>query len=270
MIVDAVICTYNSGKTLEKCLESIVRAVPVGNIWIVDNFSTDNTVEVAEKFGANIVKTRLSLAESRKLSFGLAETELFCSFDSDIVLPQDWFKQVYEVYLKASGKVGVVWGLTIDQNCLYGEYEKTFYRLKNPCKMSITHMPNMLVNKKAVEGLYFPECLLSGSIAHEDYWFKKYVRSRGFQVLTAPVVVDHYHTINRLEKAFWYGAGERVIGRTNFTRLIRSQLLSFIKALLCGVVSRKIMVFPYMVHYNFNLMRGWLGWTKFLVLRREK
>ena len=57
MIVSVVIPTYNSEKTLEKCLKSIGKQT-YGNIEIiaVDEFSEDETVEIAKSYGAKIIQ----------------------------------------------------------------------------------------------------------------------------------------------------------------------------------------------------------------------
>jgi len=57
MIVSVVIPTYNSEKTLEKCLKSIGEQT-YGNIEIiaVDKFSEDETVEIAKSYGARVIQ----------------------------------------------------------------------------------------------------------------------------------------------------------------------------------------------------------------------
>ena len=50
-LVSVIIPTYNSSRTLEKCLESIKNQTYKNiEIIVVDNNSTDNTKEIAKKF----------------------------------------------------------------------------------------------------------------------------------------------------------------------------------------------------------------------------
>ncbi len=50
-LVSVIIPTYNSSRTLEKCLESIKNQTYKNvEIIVVDNNSTDNTKEIAKKY----------------------------------------------------------------------------------------------------------------------------------------------------------------------------------------------------------------------------
>jgi glycosyltransferase involved in cell wall biosynthesis len=54
--VNVVILTYNEERNLPACLESL--AAWVSQIFVVDSFSTDRTVEIARECGANVVQHR--------------------------------------------------------------------------------------------------------------------------------------------------------------------------------------------------------------------
>ena len=56
-MVSVVIPTYNSEKTLEKCLKSIMdQTFKNIEIIVVDRFSEDRTVEIAKRYGARIIQ----------------------------------------------------------------------------------------------------------------------------------------------------------------------------------------------------------------------
>ena len=53
MKVDVVLITKNSAThtpVFEKCLRSVYREVPVERLIVVDDFSTDSTLKILEKF----------------------------------------------------------------------------------------------------------------------------------------------------------------------------------------------------------------------------
>ena len=55
-LVSVIIPTYNSSRTLEKCLESIKNQTYKNiEIIVVDNNSTDNTKEIAKKFADKVI-----------------------------------------------------------------------------------------------------------------------------------------------------------------------------------------------------------------------
>ena len=120
MKVDVLVCTYNSGRYLDACLKSIKDNVPVNNLWVIDKYSSDDTVKIARKFNANILQSDVSLAESRKLGFNAVETPLFVNVDSDIVLCENWFTELMKFW--TGDKVGCVWGVDINQHPLHKAY----------------------------------------------------------------------------------------------------------------------------------------------------
>jgi glycosyltransferase involved in cell wall biosynthesis len=62
-----IIAARNEGHNLPHCLDSVRE---VGEVYVVDSQSTDNTVEIAESFGAKLVLRRRSLNGGRRLYRG--------------------------------------------------------------------------------------------------------------------------------------------------------------------------------------------------------
>ena len=86
-LVSIVIPTYNSEKTLAKCLESIKRQTYKNiEIIVVDKFSKDRTVEIAKKFGAKIFFK--GPERSSQVNFGIkkARGKYIYRVDSDFIL----------------------------------------------------------------------------------------------------------------------------------------------------------------------------------------
>ena len=54
--VSVIVITYNAGSDIVPCLESVSSWA--GEIFIVDSFSTDDTVELARRYTANVVQHR--------------------------------------------------------------------------------------------------------------------------------------------------------------------------------------------------------------------
>ncbi|MDD5594675.1 MAG: glycosyltransferase [Candidatus Omnitrophica bacterium] len=83
------IATYNSERTLKKCLDS-VKAQTYKNIEIVimDSYSKDKTLEIARSYGAKIVFAP-TLASARKAGSDISSGEYIFILDSDQVLEPD-------------------------------------------------------------------------------------------------------------------------------------------------------------------------------------
>ncbi|MGY6648120.1 glycosyltransferase family 2 protein [Wenyingzhuangia sp. IMCC45574] len=54
--IAAIILTYNEEKHIERCIESLKNIVD--EVYIVDSFSNDMTVEIAKKMGANVYQNK--------------------------------------------------------------------------------------------------------------------------------------------------------------------------------------------------------------------
>jgi len=86
-LVSVVIPTYNSEKTLAKCLESI-RNQTYKNIEIIviDRNSIDRTVEIAKSFGAKVFQLDVERAKAKNFGLRKAQGKYVCFIDSDMEL----------------------------------------------------------------------------------------------------------------------------------------------------------------------------------------
>ena len=91
MNIDVVICTYNSSKTIKKCIEGVKSYIAVSNIIVVDGDSDDGTLEILATFSdvEVFVEPSLSLSQAREFAFSKVKTEWFLQLDSDVVLTRD-------------------------------------------------------------------------------------------------------------------------------------------------------------------------------------
>jgi len=86
-LVSIIIPTYNSEKTLAKCLKS-VRNQTYKNIEtiIVDSYSKDNTIKIANMFGVKVLQTNWKLLGARYLGFIKSIGKIIVLLDSDQIL----------------------------------------------------------------------------------------------------------------------------------------------------------------------------------------
>lgn len=92
--VSIVIPTKNEGHILENCLNSICNLVyPKDKIEviIVDGYSQDNTVEIAEKYGCKVLFEDIGTRGGAcNLGVKNASGEYIVFTDADCVVPKDW------------------------------------------------------------------------------------------------------------------------------------------------------------------------------------
>jgi len=97
MIISIIIPTLNAAAVLETCLKSIRRqnfSKSLTEIIIVDGGSIDNTLKIAKKYHAKIVKNPLKTAEAGKaVGVKVATGKYIALIDSDNILPtKNWLQ----------------------------------------------------------------------------------------------------------------------------------------------------------------------------------
>ncbi|MDH5266301.1 MAG: glycosyltransferase [Candidatus Bathyarchaeota archaeon] len=86
-LVSVVVPTFNSERFLEECLRSVrAQTYPNIEVVIVDNYSTDRTREITQKYGARVVFCKGIRSKDRNVGAGLAKGEFILSVDSDMEL----------------------------------------------------------------------------------------------------------------------------------------------------------------------------------------
>lgn len=106
MDLDVVIVTFDSASYLRGALEALPTDV---NVFVVDNASRDHSADVAERFGATVVRGRVNAgfgaASNRGVGLGSAELVLF--LNPDAVIHADALKRLVEV-VHDDPQIGVV------------------------------------------------------------------------------------------------------------------------------------------------------------------
>jgi glycosyltransferase involved in cell wall biosynthesis len=85
--ISAFLITYNPGRMLENCLESLRW---VDELIIVDSHSTDTTVEIAKRYGAKVsLKAFIDFSEQKNAAMGLCSGDWLLSIDADEVVTDE-------------------------------------------------------------------------------------------------------------------------------------------------------------------------------------
>jgi len=102
MNLTAIILTFNEELHLARCLESAAKLTP--NIVVVDCFSTDRTVEIANSFGATILQRAWDGSHSTQVNWALEQlanlpnaeekSEWVMRIDADEVLTPELVSQI--------------------------------------------------------------------------------------------------------------------------------------------------------------------------------
>lgn len=146
MKLSIVIPAYNEEKYLSKCLESLKNQTYKNvEIIIVDNGSTDQTVEIAKKYDTTIIQeSKKGVGAARKKGFAQAQGDIIVSTDADCSYPSDWLEKITRAFEKPD--TIAVYGTTMIENESPWKQKFSLYL------MTAFYQINDWLNKKQFQG----------------------------------------------------------------------------------------------------------------------
>jgi glycosyltransferase involved in cell wall biosynthesis len=94
--ITLVMITKNAADTLEMSLKSVRELV--NEIVIVDDFSTDKTTEIAQKYTDKIKKNhQKSLGHQKSIALSMAKEDWILSLDSDEIVSEKLKKEIIKL-----------------------------------------------------------------------------------------------------------------------------------------------------------------------------
>lgn len=177
--VDVIIRTFNSARTLEHCMKSILENIPRRKIIVVDHNSTDSTADIAREYGADIVTEDVGLGYATTLGISHSATDYILFVDSDIKIIRNDFLHEALVKLNA-GKTGAVVGTAKGHPFLYGlPLGLTLFRRKDITGLKIpaetqgseTYHIRMEVRRRRMKVKYVKDAMIHNSVYRTfRYW----------------------------------------------------------------------------------------------------
>jgi len=209
MKVDVVVCAKNNAETIRPVLERVLRYVPVNRLILIDGESGDETVKIAEGFGAEIYSDGgKGLGYARNTALSLVETPIFAFIDADTLIPKNWFSLIRHF---KDPKVAVASGYTF-----FGRNNPVLKALSEYQLRSDRSEPpsfsNALVRAKQVLDVGgirvdLPSC--------EDNELYERLSKNGFRwVVDKRIVAHHPRSLSEhLSHVRWWGRGSRAAGK---------------------------------------------------------
>lgn len=106
-LISIIIPVYNASKYIERCLKSIIeQTYKIIEIIVVDDGSTDNSIDIAKEFlkfdnRIRIIQKKNSgVSDSRNLGIDNAQGEWICFVDSDDYIEKDYVETLYNYAIK--------------------------------------------------------------------------------------------------------------------------------------------------------------------------
>jgi glycosyltransferase involved in cell wall biosynthesis len=173
MKVSVVIPAYNEEVFIGRCLGAMVgQSVPADEIIVVNNNSTDKTVEIAKRFHVKIVKEKVQgMIPARNRGFDEAKYNIMARCDADVIVPNNWIELIKKNFRKKeidalSGPVAYTDSPLISSSPIPSRVYLESLRLLSKGNRYLVG-PNMIITKniwKRVRDFVNPD----DTIVHED------------------------------------------------------------------------------------------------------
>jgi GT2 family glycosyltransferase len=112
--VAITIVTYNSGRFIKRCLESVLaQKYPIKEIFVIDNASTDGTPDILDQFSdrCRIVynDTNVGFAAAQNQAIRMSESEWVLTLNPDVLLMPNFIQSLVDAGNR-SAEIGTVCG----------------------------------------------------------------------------------------------------------------------------------------------------------------
>jgi len=227
--VSIIIVNYNSGNLLQQCLQSIERVLSINyEAVIVDNCSTDNSIDLCKEFEGNthfkfmMSRENLGFAKGCNLGASAAEGNILHFLNPDTQL-QSGADKDYEVVMESPENVYVTPLINRDGSIENGKMEIPFLwniMLWNFCRerAKFWHRgASVIIDKKNFEkvGKWCEEYFIYGEDMDLFWSFWK----NGIAIKELPTPVFHYG--GGCSKNVWSNMQREIIVQKSFRKFFR-------------------------------------------------
>lgn len=252
--------TKNEGEDLPNCLESILsQNYDDVEIIIVDGYSSDNTIEIAKKYGCKIYYDNVSLANARQISIEKSSRDIVAIWDADIIIPhKNWLKDAVKCFL-LDENISTVWPT-------YAAPPSGSWAQKCQISHSMLIFKDRIEKNRGVFGggnslfrrnhVMFVGGFDTSYSFGEDMILAKRLKDAGYKVVQYkdPVIHDTMKSLKALYKRSLWGSkafeskGSDFYQQTKFD-IFREQYYIGIKGMLNGVANRHFfwLMFPLLI-----------------------
>jgi len=233
--VSIIIPTYNSEKTLFQCLKSVYsQSYPFYEVIIVDNYSTDGTLDIAKKFGAKIIQAKSNPATARNIGIANSTGKYVLFLDADQILSPSVTKECVEKCEKEEANMAKIPEVFIGKSF----WSQCSALWKNCYQTSVKDKfqgePRFFVKNRVIQAGMFNEILLWA----EDYELYNRMKKFRFKETRCKSVIFHIepNSVKKiLLKLFRYGKSMPHYSKSTrqkfFPWIVKNSVLTFMNVL---------------------------------------
>ena len=250
-----IILTFNEEKHIKRCINN-VRSI-ANKIYVIDSFSNDNTVKIANSMGANVIQHQF-INYSHQLNWALKnlsiETDWVMRLDADEHLSQKLIKNLQD---QLNSTPSVITGIIIDRKIIYYKKRINFGGFGSNPMLRIwrnglaicesrwmdEHMILTHGKSKRISGELFDE-----NLNNISWWTKKHLKYASREAID--LLNIRYGFIKQTSK------NKLTLGNTKIKRTLKEQ---FYSRLPLGF--RTILYFIYRMFFLGGFLDGPKGWS---------
>lgn len=275
-LVSFCIPTKNRERTIEACLKSIrSQTYPHMEIVVIDNGSTDRTMEIACKYADIVASCSGQLGAVRQYSIDMSHGQILALFDDDIIIPHtEWLMGAVAAFHLDSG-ASTVWPVLVPPpnaspvtRCFFDLNEAVFAHRRYRSG-AVFGGGNSLFRRDAITNIGgFNPAIGFG----EDFDLAKRLKAAGYRVIwhRDPLIHDSMYSLHEIyRKQLWGAAAVQTHGTELLAQsqgdMFREQVIVGLRAMFRGLVVHKK---AYWMTYPLILGAKALPYSRALVERR--
>lgn len=185
-LVTVVVPTRNNERTIERCLQSVrSQSYQSIELIVVDNFSNDRTVEIANRYADLVLSAGPERSAQRNAGFAAGSGEWGIWVDSDIYLTDDAVKKAMKIADDEQAD-----GVGLPERTIGEGFWTSCRALERECYLNVLqmHNPRLLRRLFLLDGGGGFDVRMSGP---EDANLRINMREAGMKIVLAPVIIDH-------------------------------------------------------------------------------
>ncbi len=266
-LVAIIITTKNEEDVLARLLESIKNQT-YKNIKtvVVDNNSTDKTVEIAKKYTKSIYRYGPERSAQRNYGAKKSRGEYILFLDADMQLT----KKVISECVKKAEENPKIGGIIIPEQSIANSfwekvkaYERSFYNLSGDESVDAARF----IRRKAFEKVGGYDESITGP---EDWDLPENVKKKGYEIIRVKPLIYHYERVKNLfslvRKKYYYGLRSSKYLEKHGISPISSKTIYFMRPVFYKnwkrLLGNPTMSVAMLIMFFFETLGGGLGYLK--------
>ncbi len=249
--ISFVIPAFNEEFYLPNVLKSIEEFMPDAlsfEVVVADNGSSDNTVPIAEKFGATVLIDRnATVARLRNIAVGETTGEVLVFLDADISLTEQWGDNISDVYKRIHADLSIITGSRCGVPANPSWIESIWFQPLVEKPSQYINSGHLITSRTLFDKIGgFNNSLVTG----EDYAFGVSAQALNATIVNNPLLRVVHHGYPKTVRQFvrreiWHGRGDCDSVKSVISSKVA--LTSFLFAMLHFILLVGLFVLPKVV-----------------------